>query len=89
MCIVGVPAQAVETVKDFKLSFCKTFDEDAKTDICVSDEIGNPLMPSDTMVAGTFKVTTDLDGTKHSYKVVLHQVTTGLSQHSLTRHEIS
>lgn len=79
----------METVKDFKLSFCKAFDEDAKTDICVSDENGNPLMPSDNMVAGTFKVTTDLNGTKHSYIVVLDQVTTGLAKHSLTRHEIS
>ncbi|KAL3163337.1 hypothetical protein ABBQ32_009725 [Trebouxia sp. C0010 RCD-2024] len=72
-CSRSARAGIVETVKDFKLSFCKTFDEDAKTDICVSDENGNPLMPSDNMVAGSFKVTTDLDGTKHSYEVVLDQ----------------
>lgn len=36
----------VETVKDLKISFCKTFDEDETTDICVSDENGTPVMPS-------------------------------------------
>lgn len=82
-------AGIVETVKDLKISFCKTFDEDATTDICVSDETGTPLMPSDNIAAGTYKVTTDLEGIQHSYKVHLDQVTTGLSKHSLTRHEIS
>ena len=51
-----MPAGIVETVKVLKLSLL--FHEDAKRDMCVSDENGNPLTPSDNMVAGAFKVTT-------------------------------
>ena len=90
-CRVAMSTRAgtVNTVNDFKLSYRKTFDEDARTDIYVYDANGNPLTPSDTITAGLYTVTTNLEGTQHNYEVQLDQVANGLPQHSITRKQIS